>query len=113
MPKDYVGAYEKSMKKSSTAVKAIRVDSFPDECEHAETFPVWPVLSLPGVPVKTSNKFDVFVDQEESEDEESEMVKALSQISARVTKGHTSQKEKKSSQICLGYCQIECLGATD
>ena len=110
VPKDYVGAYEKSMKRSSTAVKAIRVESFPDECEHAETFPVWPVLSLPGIPVKTSNKFDVFADRDESEDEESEIVKALSQISAKVTKGHTSQREKKSHQrSSLGVAKLNAL----
>ena len=98
------------MKKTSTAVKAIRVESFPDGCEHSETCPLWPLLSLPGERVKTYNKFDVFADREESEDEESEIVKALSQISARVTKGHTSQKAKKSHRkSALGTAKLNTL----
>ena len=101
VPRDYVGAYERAMQKTSTStlVKAIQVESLPAECEYAETFPLWPMLALPGSEVPVSNRFDGFNTDEESEDEEQEVLKALSQISAKVSKGLISQRERRARPL--------------
>ena len=103
VPKDYVGAYEKSLQGKPTSVKAISIrSSSPCDAEFAETLKLWPMLASPPKPPEVHNRFSIFQSREalddldESEDDEDEVIKALSQISAKVTKGRTSQKSKKS-----------------
>ena len=99
VPKDYVGAYEKSLKKDSkTKVASLTIES--PKQEFNETVRIWPVMKLPK-PVSTSNTFKGLNDELDDDDGESDMVKALSQLTSHVQLGSQraqSQRQKKSSR---------------
>ena len=97
VPKNYMGEYEKSLKAKTTSVKVIHVDPVLDTGEFAETYKLWPMLASPTPPTATRNRYAVFTDQDDTDEDEMEVVKALSQISAKVIIGKTSQRAKKSN----------------
>ena len=99
VPRDYMGAYEKSMKKTAAAkskpVSAVSVKARHDELE--ETVPIWPIMQIPK-PTATSNIFSDLQSDEEDADE-SEVMKALSQLTGNVqmlSHKSLSQKQKKA-----------------
>ena len=114
VPKDYEGAYEKSMKKlaskPSVPIKALRsrpqeVESF--EC--AETY-VWPMISAPtpsraprSPPTMTHNRYD---DLGDSDEDESEVMQALAQLTSNVQlKSATpqGQRKRKAGKIDMAH----------
>ena len=93
VPKDYVGAYERSLKDKpkNTPVRAVGVSSMSEApTEFRETVPLWPTLKSP-VPISTSNKYAVFSDDDD-DDDESEVVKALSALTPNVTTSSVKSK---------------------
>ena len=116
VPKDYEGAYEKSMKKlaskPSVGIKAVSskpqgVESF--EC--AETY-VWPMISAPSPPkaprsppTVTHNRYDDF---EDSDDDESEVMQALAQLTSNVQlKSAKSQGRRKRKRGEINMAHIK------
>ena len=94
--KYYVGAYEKNLKNKPTKVNVLITEDVDDELE--ETVRMWPVMGIPE-PVTTSNYFGAFGD-EDIDDDESEVVKALSQLTPNIqfsSQKTKPQKQKKSS----------------
>ena len=85
MPKDYMGAYEKSLKSRATPVRALDVAyDEPSLNEHSETVKLWPTLRSPA-PVVTRNKFRALNDFDSDDDDESEVLKALSALTPKVS----------------------------
>ena len=91
MPKDFMGAYEKSLQGKPTRVRCISVNSSPSDAEFAETLKLWPILASPPKPPETQNRFSIFQNHEalddldDSDDDEDEVIKALS---GNVCQGH-------------------------
>lgn len=80
-----MGAYEKSMKPRHTAVKALEVSyDAPFENEHLETVKRWPTLRSPA-PIVTKNKFRALDDFHSDDEDESEVLKALSALTPNVS----------------------------
>ena len=103
VPRDYEGAYEKHMKKSGKQiVSPISVTTDEPE-DHEETTLLWPLIrSPPPRPTVTSNKFADLCDSEDSDDDESEMLKALAQLTSKISTGPKqtqSQKKKKGKKM--------------
>ena len=103
VPKDYVGAWEKSLKAQQSApskkVAAIGVSSQePSVSEHSETVPLWPVLPMP-VPTSTHNKFGAFGDLDDEDDDESDVLKALAAITPNVSlaSDRVSQRTRRAN----------------
>ena len=98
MPKDYVGAYEKSLKTKSISVKALDVSyDEPPMPEHSETVTLWPTLRSPA-PTVTKNKFRALGDFSSDDEDESEVLKALAALTPNVSKSSArsmSQRAKK------------------
>ena len=114
MPKDYEGAYEKSLKKGSGSVSVSPIMSSGHSqpvAEHPETeIMMWPMLSTKTVPrrkppsapaIPLVNKFGAFTsnDQDEDDDDEEEsLVKALNSMTSHVevsSQKSRPQREKK------------------
>ena len=103
VPKDYVGAYEKSLASQSstkrTAVKALSVAPVTSPApEFDETVSLWPTLRSPA-PIATSNKYATFADSDD--EDETEVVKALAALSPNVMRSSDRslpQRVKKSRQ---------------
>ena len=103
VPKDYEGAYEKSMAKPKAA-KVNAVSSRPaEDGELNETY-LWPLLTAPRLsapqspPTATGNRYEGLTDDDDSE--ESEVVKALAQLTSHVKLGSEkamSQSDRKRS----------------
>ena len=96
VPKDYEGAYEESMKAKKTATAALTVSNVSDAPgpEFEETY-MWPLITAKGkikrpAPAATSlkNRFDAFGDNDngpdDADDDETEMIKALSMITSNI-----------------------------
>ena len=112
IPRDYKGAYEKHVEKlaKSTITAAITNDfSDHDEFEHDETF-VWPMLGSPPPPkTSISNKFSALSDSDTDEDE-SEIVKALAQLSSNVTVGPKKpQSQSRKAKSGLDMTRIHAV----
>jgi hypothetical protein len=87
VPKNYVGAWEKSIKKPPTKpVAVLGIDESDDipTGEHDETVRLWPVLPRPP-PVDVTNAFDALA-EDDSDDEESELVKALAALTPNISR---------------------------
>ena len=113
VPKDYVGAWEKTMKaKPSTPVGAVGVSSTDKPTEHEETVHIFPVLPMP-TPVITHNKYGTLTDFSDDDDDESDLVKALSAITPNVhmKNDHVSQKTRRSQQYQSRSLNIAHLNA--
>ena len=71
MPKDYAGAWERSLqqKPNPTQVTAIGVSPTDDNSahEHPETLPLWLVLPMP---IATNNKFGSLTDWDDDDEDE-------------------------------------------
>lgn len=106
VPKDYEGAYEKHMKAhKATNVAAISAE-VPLSGNHDETY-MWPVITAKGhirppgpKATPTKNQYLSLVsDDEDSEDQdESEVLKALSQITSNVSYGKPKAKKNSPSK---------------
>ena len=99
VPKGYEGAYEKSMKKTTPlkALSAAPSSGPPPLDDHEETVRLWPMLGMPP-PVKVSNKFSAFTDNDPDSDDEDDMVRSLSAMTSSVnlvSEKRMSQKSKK------------------
>ena len=85
MPKDYMGTYEKSLKSRHTPVRALDVAyDEPFASEHLETVKLWPTLKSPA-PIVTKNKFRALDDFNPDDEDESEVLKALSALTPNVS----------------------------
>ena len=110
VPKNYEGAYEKSLKKSKT-VSAVKVErTSDDDNEHDETY-VWPLLTAsksvkPPVPPTTEvqNRYKSLMNDDDIDDDESELVKALSQLTSKITVG--KRKKQKRTKEGLDMARI-------
>ena len=99
IPRDYQGAYEKSLKSRDTSLKVVATRPLESYEEFPETLPLWPMLSSPPPRLSTpvSNKFDTLADDEGS-DVESEVMHALQQITSNVQRAKdkaVSQQDKR------------------
>ena len=122
VPKDYEGAYERSLKKSGSVPVTPVMTSGPlrPNVEHPETdMTLWPMLTHPSVlkrkppsaPVMPLvNKFEAFTSDssDDEEDEEESLVKALNSMTPHVAMASDrsrSQKERKrnSKRVNLAY----------
>ena len=66
VPKDYAGAYERSLKSTAKPVAHVRAaPDAPGLNEHTETIPIWPLLPMP-TPIK--NRYGDLDDGDESDD---------------------------------------------
>ena len=104
IPRDYQGAYEKSLKSRDTSLKVVVTRSLESYEEFPETLPLWPMLSMPPQrsPAPLSNKFDTLADDEAS-DVESEVMHALEQITSNVHRAKDkteSQQDKRFKHPC-------------
>ena len=104
IPKDYKGAYERSMMDvDKPSAKVAAVATAPSCVEHAETVPLWPMLSMSRqTPTKTSNSFQRLIpDYNDERDEEDEVCQALAQLTSNVSKlsEKGSQRERKKSVL--------------
>ena len=100
VPKGYEGAYEKSLKGTQARVNAL--SSSPavtaESPELTETY-MWPLISAPmppkamrPAPTSTHNRYD---DLDDGDEEESEVVKTLAQLTANVQKGSDQSKSQR------------------
>lgn len=111
VPKDYAGAWEKSLESKTVPLKALSAiptngDSL---SEHAETLPLWPVLVMP---VTTGNKYESLAEDDDDDDDESEVFKALAALTpnARKMNEHASQRDRKSrSQRHLNIAHLDAI----
>ena len=108
VPKDYEGAYEKSRKakpspaRPKTAVGAVTaVPNDAKKSDHDETY-IWPLITTQNrakdhAPraTPTQNSFQALKDEGETDDEESDIVKALSQLTSNITFGRAKKQKKK------------------
>ena len=99
IPRDYQGAYEKSLKKKSTSLKVVACQPVVKGAEFPETLSIWPMLSMPPPrpPIPMSNKFRALTEDDRSDDE-SEVMHELTKITPNVQRASDkarSQKEKK------------------
>ena len=107
VPKDYVGAYEKSMGKtaSSKPVTTSVVSVSPlDWEEHQETVKLWPLLRN-HAPIPVANQYDAF-DESDEEDEETTIVNALSSLTPNIqfaSAKKRSQKNRKKKDMDIAY----------
>ena len=100
VPKDYVGAWEKSIKPKPSPMQVSAVGISPTDdssSEHSETVNIWPVLPMPA-PVVTHNRYGAFT--ESDDEDESDVVKALSMITSNVSmmSDHMSQKSRRAAR---------------
>ena len=111
VPKDYVGAWEKSIKNRQGPAKkitaAIGID-VPDE--HEETLPVWPVLPMPA-PIPISNGFGSLTDWDDYDDDESEVVKALAAITPNIShsRDRVSQKTRRAQPRPMNVAHLNAV----
>ena len=111
MPADYEGAYEKAMKKAAAAAKpvaAIGVQS--GVREHDETM-IWPLLSAKGPifrPTPIKNSFSSLSYDNENDDE-AEVVKALSQLTSSVRRASDKPQTHKRPNQGLNMARIHSL----
>ena len=111
VPADYEGAYEKAMKKAAAAAKpvaAIGVQS--GVREHDETM-IWPLLSAKGPifrPTPIKNSFSSLSYDNENDDE-AEVVKALSQLTSSVRRASDKPQTHKRPNQGLNMARIHSL----
>ena len=115
VPADYEGAYEKAMKKSKNTVGALTVKSDADT-EHKETM-IWPLLTDPRVPeapafkpTPTKNSFSSLADGTD-DDDESEVMKALAQLTSHVMRasGKSQSQKRSKSKYKFTLAKIQSL----
>ena len=113
VPKDYQGAYEKSIaSKRATPIKAVSA-SPNDGAEFAETnHLLYPTLRMPPprAPIATNNHFEAFSDGDD-DDDESEVMKALSALTPNITKASakTSQSKRSKSNRPLDFAHVNAI----
>ena len=92
VPKDYEGAYEKSLKarKTTAAVLTSTSASPAPMAEFEETY-LWPLITANGnikspkaAPTPVANQFEAFNDDDSEPDDENEMLKALSMLTPNI-----------------------------
>ena len=88
----------KSRKVNSVSVEGMGNDDFEDDEELEETVRIWPIMPIPE-PVTTSNAC-VNLSETDDEDEESEVVRALAQLTPNITV--SSQKQSQKSRRAAG-----------
>ena len=105
IPKDYVGAYEKSLK-PRTKVAAVTKTDF------EETVKIWPVMRLPK-PVQTSNTFSGLSATDDDDRDESDVVKALSQLTSNVVfaseKSRSQKAKKKDHEVHMNFVHLNAI----
>ena len=106
VPKDYKGAYEKHMEKSGKTVSAITVKSEPDD--HEETY-LWPrIRAPPPLPTSVSNKFSALCDFDPDDDNESDVLQALAQLTSKVQVGpKLTQSQNRKAKKSLDMTRIQ------
>ena len=113
VPKDYEGAYEKSLKAKKTSAAALTVSAASDEpiSDFDETYvSLWPVITAKGeikrparatTPIK--NRFDAFGDSDDGsdneDDDEDEMIKARSMITSNIKIKNKKSKGMNMARI--------------
>ena len=112
VPKNYEGAYEKAMKArkvNSVSVEGMGNDDFEDDDELEETVRVWPIMPIPK-PVTTSNSF-MNLSETDDEDDESEVVRALSQLTPNITLSSQkqSQKSRRAARAKLNIAHLNAI----
>ena len=108
IPRDYAGAYEKSMKKSKVlAPISVRSQEPPPQPkEHDETsINLWPLLSshktvkprpIVAPIVRVSNKFKAFESEVDDDDDEESIVRSLSAMTSKVQLASDKAKPQKA-----------------
>ena len=104
IPKDYEGAYERSMKKTKTKVNAVSAHT--ELQAHDETF-MWPLISapIPGKvptpqPTAVRNQYDSL--SEDSDNDETEVMLALSQITSNIRLASDKNQSQRQKQQRIG-----------
>ena len=112
VPKDYVGAWEKSVKPKTGPSKLTAAIEVETHDEHSETLRMWPVLPMRN-PISTNNGYGILTDLEDSDDDESDVLKALSAISSNVVRAdeRTSQRVRKSQHRAKNSLDVTRLNA--
>ena len=134
VPRNYEGAYEKAMKKGKVvAVISAQEETSPivgqgEDAEHSETYvPLWPLMrSPPPAPTSIHKKLLALDDNNgEIDDDESEVVKALSMLTPNVRRadGLTQSQRRNNGKLNMAritalakqvksgeiHCRISCL----
>ena len=99
VPRDYKGAYEKHMEKSGKTIAAVAVNVEPND--HEETL-LWPLIRCPPpLPTSVSNKFSALSDSDGDDDDETDVMKALAQLTSSIQVGpkQTQSQRRKAKKM--------------